>query len=114
MMSPRRGPTPQSFAVPVYRGFVLRGRPETAARGCAASTRPPCTGELDSIVPVGDDPTGITTGGGAVWVGDEDGVIRRIDENTRQVTEIPFGSEIRGLAYDEEADTLWVDVAGPF
>ncbi len=30
------------------------------------------------------------------------------------MTEIPFGSEIRGLAYDEEADTLWVDVAGPF
>ena len=49
-----------------------------------------------------------------MWVGDEDGVIRRVDENTRQVTEIPFGAEIRALAYDDETDTLWVDVAGPF
>lgn len=48
-----------------------------------------------------------------MWVGDEDGVIRRVDENTRQVTEIPFGAEIRGLAYDDDADSLWVDVAGP-
>jgi class 3 adenylate cyclase/streptogramin lyase len=74
----------------------------------------PSSGEPGTSVPVGEDPTGLTTGGGAVWVGDEDGVIRSIDENTRQVTEIPFGAEIRGLAYDDESDTLWVDVAGPF
>jgi streptogramin lyase len=73
----------------------------------------PVTGELGTSVPVGADPTGLTTGGGAVWVGDEDGVIRRVDENTRQVTEIPFGAEIRGLAYDDDADSLWIDVAGP-
>jgi streptogramin lyase len=73
----------------------------------------PGSGEPGTSVPVGEDPTGITTGGGAVWVGDEDGVIRSIDENTRQVTEIPFGAEIRGLAYDDETDSLWVDVAGP-
>jgi class 3 adenylate cyclase/streptogramin lyase len=74
----------------------------------------PDSGQPGASVPVGEDPTGLTTGGGAVWVGDEDGLIRRVDENTRQVTEIPFGSEIRALAYDDETDTLWVDVAGPF
>jgi hypothetical protein len=37
-----------------------------------------------------------------------------VDENTRQVTEIPFGAEIRALAYDDDTDTLWIDVAGPF
>jgi streptogramin lyase len=74
----------------------------------------PGSGEPGTSVPLGEDPTGLTAGGGAVWVGDEDGVIRRVDENTREVTEIPFGSEIRGLAYDDETDTLWIDVAGPF
>jgi streptogramin lyase len=74
----------------------------------------PGSGEPGASVPIGEDPTGLTAGDGAVWVGDEDGVIRRVDENTRQVTEIPFGAEIRALAYDDEMDTLWVDVAGPF
>jgi hypothetical protein len=71
----------------------------------------PSSGQPGTSVPVGEDPTGLTTGGGAVWVGDEDGMIRRVDENTREVTEIPFGSEIRALAYDDETDSLWVDVA---
>lgn len=74
----------------------------------------PDSGQPGTSVPVGEDPTGLTTGGGAVWVGDEDGMIRRVDENTREVTEIPFGSEVRSLAYDDETGTLWVDVAGPF
>jgi hypothetical protein len=38
-------------------------------------------------------------------------VIRRVDEDTRQVTEIPFGAEIRAIAFDEDTDTLWIDVA---
>jgi class 3 adenylate cyclase/streptogramin lyase len=62
-------------------------------------------------VQVGEVPTGLTTGLGAVWVGDKDGVIRRVDEDTRQVTEIPFGTEIRAIAFDEDTDTLWIDVA---
>jgi streptogramin lyase len=62
-------------------------------------------------VQVGEVPTGLTTGLGAVWVGDKDGVIRRVDEDTRQVTEIPFGTEIRAIAFDEDTDTHWIDVA---
>jgi len=65
------------------------------------------------IVPVGKDPTGLTAGLGSLWLGDEDGVIRRVDEDTRQVEDIPFGAAIRALAFDEETDTLWVDVARP-
>jgi streptogramin lyase len=45
-----------------------------------------------------------------VWVGDEDGVIRRVDEDTRQVTEIPFGAEVRAIAFDGDADPR-LDVA---
>jgi class 3 adenylate cyclase/streptogramin lyase len=71
----------------------------------------PVTNDVRYQVPVGADPSGLAAGSGAVWVGDEDGVIRRVDEATRQVTEIPFGAEIRALAFDDETDTLWVDVA---
>lgn len=70
----------------------------------------PSTGEVAGEAPVGPNPTGLTAGGGAIWVGDEDGVIRRVDEDTRVVTDIPFGAEIRALAWDDETDTLWVDV----
>jgi hypothetical protein len=61
-------------------------------------------------VAVGPNPTGLTSGAGVIYVGDEDGVIRRVDEDTRVVTEIPFGAEIRALAWDDGSDTLWVDV----
>jgi class 3 adenylate cyclase/streptogramin lyase len=71
----------------------------------------PATNDVRYQVPVGADPSGLAVGSGAVWVGDEDGIIRRVVEHTRQVIEIPFGAEVRALAYDEETDTLWVDVA---
>jgi class 3 adenylate cyclase/streptogramin lyase len=70
----------------------------------------PATNDVRYQVPVGADPSGLAVGSGAVWVGDQDGIIRRVDEDTRQVTEIPFGAEIRALAFDDETDTLWVDV----
>ena len=70
----------------------------------------PSTKESTGVVQVGPTPVGLAVGNGAIWVGDEDGVIRRVDEDTRQVTEIRFGAEIRGLAFDEETGNLWVDV----
>jgi class 3 adenylate cyclase/streptogramin lyase len=71
----------------------------------------PDTGETKAVPLGSTGSTGLAVGDGAIWVGDEDGVIRRVDEDTRQVTEIPFGAPIRALAYDEETDTLWIDVA---
>ena len=44
-------------------------------------------------------------------LGDGSGVIWRVDENTRQRTELPFGAGIRALVFDDQTDTLWVDVA---
>jgi streptogramin lyase len=70
----------------------------------------PETGATTSV-PVGRSPTGLAAGADAIWIGDADGVIRRVDEDTRQVTEIPFGAPIRALAWDGRTDTLWVDVA---
>jgi class 3 adenylate cyclase len=69
------------------------------------------TTEAAGVVQVGPTPTGLAAGAGAIWVGDEDGVIRRIDEDTRRGPTIQFGAEIRGLAFDDDTDTLWVDVA---
>ena len=65
----------------------------------------------DHIVPVGNGLSGLAAGDGTVWVGDEDGTLHAVDEDTRQVTDIPFGAEIRALAFDDDTETLWVDVA---
>ncbi len=70
----------------------------------------PATNDVRYQVQVGEDPSGLAVGSRAVWVGDEDGIIRRVNEDTREVTRIPFGAEIRALAFDDETDTLWVDV----
>jgi len=62
---------------------------------------------------VGDEPTSIAAGAGAIWVGHEDGAIWRIDEVTRLVDRdrtIQVGTAIRAIAFDEAAGTLWVDV----
>jgi class 3 adenylate cyclase len=71
----------------------------------------PSTNTVANSVPLGPTPTSLMAASGAIWVGDEDGIIRRVDEDTRLVTEIPFGAEIRALAFDEGTDTIWVDVA---
>jgi streptogramin lyase len=73
----------------------------------------PTTNGAGPSVPIGDAPTGLAAGDGAIWIGDEDGMIRRLDEATRQVTPLPFGAPIRALAYDGTTETLWIDVAGP-
>ena len=71
----------------------------------------PTTNEVLGVVQVGPNPFGLAAGAGAVWVGDEDGMIRRVDEVTRAVTEILLGAPVRTLAFDGETDTIWVDVA---
>jgi streptogramin lyase len=71
----------------------------------------PTTNEVVAVVQVGPDPFGLAAGAGAVWVGDEDGMIRRVDEVTRVVTEILLGAPVRTLAFDDKTDTIWVDVA---
>jgi hypothetical protein len=86
-------------------GIWILGRPLGVLTRIDPSTR-----EITGEVAVGPNPTGLTSGAGVIYVGDEDGVIRRVDEDTRVVTEIPFGAEIRALAWDDGSDTLWVDV----
>ena len=68
-------------------------------------------GQMKPQIRVGEDPTSLAAGMGAIWVGDEDGIIRRIDSETRQVEELSMKAPIRALAISEDTDTLWVDIA---
>jgi streptogramin lyase len=97
------------------RATIEPGAGDVAVRALSTSVGTisridPATNDVRYQVQVGTDPSGLAVGSGAVWVGDEDGIIRRADEDTRQVTEIPFGAEIHAIAFDEDTDTLWVDV----
>jgi streptogramin lyase len=59
---------------------------------------------------VGDEPTDITVGLGAIWVGDRDGSLYRVDPVTLEATAIPIGADVAGVAVDEASDSLWVYV----
>jgi class 3 adenylate cyclase len=62
---------------------------------------------------VGQDPTDMSTGLGAVWVGDRDGSLYRLDAVTLDVQAFPIGSEVLGVAVDERAEAVWVYVGAP-
>ncbi len=62
---------------------------------------------------VGDDPTDMAAGEDAVWVGDRDGSLYRVDASTLQVTEVPVGAEVLGVAVDDDTGTVWVYVGAP-
>jgi class 3 adenylate cyclase len=67
------------------------------------------TGNTD-VARVGNQPTDMAIGLGAVWVGDRGGSLSRIDPATLETTEIPIGAEVRGVAIDEDDGSLWVYV----
>jgi streptogramin lyase len=104
----------EEIEMPIAADYLVSGDVAVWALSTSVGTLSridPATNDVRYQVPVGADPSGLAVGSGAVWVGDEDGIIRRVDEETRAVTDIPFGAEIRALAWDAKTDTLWVDVA---
>jgi streptogramin lyase len=69
----------------------------------------PDLGRLDRTFPVGDRPSAVTFGAGAVWVATVDGVVTRLDPNTGATSTINVGGAPASLAI---ADGLvWVAVA---
>jgi class 3 adenylate cyclase/streptogramin lyase len=103
----------EEIEMPIAADYLVSGDVAVWALSTSVGTLSridPSTNDVRYQVPVGADPSGLAVGSGAVWVGDEDGLIRRVDEETRAVTDIPFGAEIRALAWDAKTDTLWVDV----
>jgi hypothetical protein len=62
---------------------------------------------------VGDDPTDMAVGLGAVWVGDEDGSLYRVDTTTLDVEELPLGAEVLAVGVDEATDAVWAYLGAP-
>ncbi len=62
---------------------------------------------------VGHDPTDIAIGSDAVWVGDLDGSLYRVDRATLEVREFPIGAEVLAVAVDQGAETVWAYVGSP-
>ena len=69
-------------------------------------------GIVGDPISVGEDPSGIAVGLGAVWVCDEGGDVYEIDPLTKQTTMIHVGGHLTAIAVDEHAGTLWMTVGG--
>jgi hypothetical protein len=61
---------------------------------------------------VGNDPTGISAGLGAVWVTDRGGDLWRIDPTTASATPIHLGGVLAAAAPDDTNHVVWVLVGG--
>jgi class 3 adenylate cyclase/streptogramin lyase len=57
---------------------------------------------------VGDGATDMAVGPDAVWVGDRDGSLYRVDPLTLEVTELPVGAAIIGVGVEEATGSVWV------
>ena len=62
---------------------------------------------------VGDDPSDMGVGLGAVWVADHGGSLYRVDRVTLDVEEFPLGADVLAVGVDEAAETVWVYVGSP-
>jgi len=62
---------------------------------------------------VGDDPSDITVGLGAVWIADHGGSLYRVDAVTLEVEEFPIDADVLAVAVDDAAGTVWVYVGDP-
>jgi class 3 adenylate cyclase len=57
---------------------------------------------------VGDAPTDMAVGSDAVWVGDADGSLYRVDSLTLGVKELPIGAAVLGVGVEESSGSVWV------
>jgi DNA-binding beta-propeller fold protein YncE len=84
--------------------FAFRGdapsksTPITVVPANALGILDPSTGKILKVVKVDTSPTGVTVGGGSVWVANGDGTVTRIDERTYRATTIGVGGSLRGIA----------------
>jgi streptogramin lyase len=57
---------------------------------------------------VGDGATDMAVGPDAVWVGDRDGSLYRVDPLTLEVTKLPVGAAVMGVGVEEASGSVWV------
>ena len=109
------------MADPTTVGAPRAGSPQAQERsGWRAGTttswsgsRPIWASALSTQIPVGDGPTAVAFGAGAVWVANtSDGTVSRIDPETYEVVKtIEVGNAPAGIAVYE--GRVWVSVQAP-
>jgi hypothetical protein len=55
----------------------------------------------------------MAVGLGAIWVGDEDGSLYRVDTTTLDVEQFPIGAEVLAVGVDETTDAVWAYLGNP-
>ena len=73
----------------------------------------PCSGSVRGSARVGNDATDIAAGRDAVWIGDRDGSLYRVDASSRDVQEFPVGAEVLAVGVDADTDAVWVYLGRP-
>jgi class 3 adenylate cyclase len=66
------------------------------------------SGSVRGSARVGNEASDMAVGLGAVWIGDRDGSLYRVDATTNEVQEFPIGAEVLAVDVDEATDALWV------
>ncbi len=67
-------------------------------------------GSVRGSARVGHEATDMALGSDAVWIGDREGSLYRVDASTREVQEFKVGAEILAVGVDAHAETVWVYV----
>ena len=67
---------------------------------------------IGQTVRVGDQPTDLVTGLGALWVSDRGGAVWRVDPVTGEAMSIEVGSPLVAIAIDKAHGTVWALVLG--
>jgi streptogramin lyase/predicted Ser/Thr protein kinase len=62
---------------------------------------------IGQAIRVGDDPSNMVAGLGAIWISDRGGAVWRVDTVTGEATSIQIGSPLAGIAVDESRGTVW-------
>jgi serine/threonine protein kinase/streptogramin lyase len=96
--------------------FDVSGVDELVAEGGSAWVLDRASGTVTQVDPssgvgqtvrVGDDPTNMVAGLGAVWISDAGGALWRADPLTGEATSIEIGSPLAAVAIDKPHGTVW-------
>ena len=65
---------------------------------------------VNTAARVGDAATDMAPDTEGIWVGDLDGSLYRVGASALEVTEVPLGAEVLGVAVEESTETTWVSL----
>ena len=76
-------------------------------RGSGTVTNVDPAAGIGRAVRVGDDPTDMVAGLGALWISDGGGALWRVDLVTDEATSVEIGSPLAAIAIDQPHGTIW-------